>query len=386
LNPAVRQLLIGSPQQWRGTLPALRAFVTANYDQPNPHNQAAMASPPTVTANNTTQPAGLTQEVLASAGAPIRFYGGRRKAYSGQLYRVPCVSTIKNVGNSLDNENATHWRVSAVCDAKDVSIKVGGSTASALPYRFIVDGQYVDLTGTLTTTSTGSSHQYFKLAFATKAARTITVENEQSTSFAAFGALPTDTITAPAAPKRMIVLGDSITKGTGTTRIADCFARVAGDMLGIADVWAAGLSGTGYVADDSGTEYKLPQHLQDANLYGPWDVIVIAMGINDKDLSTTSVTNEVAACTTVLRRANPSAQIFVVGPWDNGAPDAPLASHTACKAAIQVGIPAGKGITFLDPTGVTYTKWVTDGTHPDDAGHKTLGDWLALQIKTALGA
>jgi len=111
----------------------------------------------------------------------------------------------------------------------------------------------------------------------------------------------------------------------------------------------------------------------------------VAMGINDIGSDSATVTAAASACLNSLRSNNPAAQIFVVGPWDKNAPAAPVTGYSACKAAILAGIPGGAGITFLDPQGVSYTK-IADGTHPDTAGHATLGAWLALQIKTALKA
>jgi len=126
--------------------------------------------------------------------------------------------------------------------------------------------------------------------------------------------------------------------------------------------------------------------LSDANGRGPWDIIVVAMGTNDQ--TETGVQAAAQTCLSSLRSNNPGAQLFVLGPWDRYAPAAVDPTYTTTKTAIQAAVTAvggdAAGVRFLDTQGVAYTD--TDGLHPDTAGHKTLGDWLALQIKTALGA
>lgn len=372
----------GGVVAWAAALPALRTFITDNYDQPNPHNQAVMVSPPIITVTDNTQPAGLTTEYKYSDGTDtlLRYFGGGNKPNATIFRRFPVATIAATGGNVNDGQNATSWRTSFVADAQKVSISVLDQTEN---YRFIVDGRYVSLTGTAPAGTGGRC--YFQLDFGTKAARSITVEGELAHGFEKVGIAPADApISAVSTNRRMIVMGDSFIEAIGATKRGDGLAQVAGDMLGILDTWQSGVGGTGYVNTQGGTRFKLSERLGDANTTGPWDVIAVAMGLNDIGLSASAVTSEAETCLSSLRASNPGAQIFVVGPWDTAAPAAPVAGYATTKAAIQAAIPVGAGFVFLDPQGVTYTK--SDSTHPDTAGHKTLGDWLALQIKTALGA
>ncbi len=367
----------GEAKPWNQSLPALRAFIAANYDQPNPHNQGAMSSPPTVTATEA-RPTGLTVEHAYKDGADLAYLGGGDKPYSTIFRRAPEVTAAASGGNVGDGQDSYSWRVTAICDAERVGIGVVGST---LPHRFIVDGQYVDTTGTVTETSSGSN--WYELDFGTKASREVAIEFSFVGTFYGFAVAPGDTVTAPAAAKRMIVLGDSLTAGTAATHPGDGFPNVAGDMLGIGDVWSSGVGGGGYVNTNGGTVYKLSEHLFDCNDNGPWDLIVVALGANDLSHSAESVTAEASAALTDLRANNQTAQIIVVGSWDTNAPLAPVANYAAINAGIQAGIPSGLGIYWLDPEGVEYAK--SDAVHGTTAGHATLGNWLAEQIKTALG-
>lgn len=371
-----RQLFLSRTQQWRGTRDTVRAFVTANYDQPNPHNQSALAVPPTITTQQT-QFAGLTTELRYSTGSLIPAYFGGGSLIATPYRRFPVAKIALTGGSAGNGYDATSWRAGAIITAAKVAFRCSGST---LPYRMIVNGQYVDTTGTLTATTTGQ--QYIQLDFGSSATRTILLEGEGSQGFDAIGIAPGDSaVTIPAA-RRILFLGDSVTRGTGATRAGDSYAKIAADILGVQDCWTSAIGSTGYVA--TGAAYNLQQRLADGTATGPWDIIVIAMGHNDRGTAAETIANAAAFCLRQIRQYNPASQIFVIGPWDNAAPSAPAADYTAAKAAILSAIPAGSGIAFLDTTGTTYTK--IDVVHPDDAGHVTVGRWAALAIKNALGA
>jgi lysophospholipase L1-like esterase len=381
MNPAVRQIILTSANQWRNTLPALRAFVTANYDQPNPHNTAAMASPPTITVSSGgTPPTGVTTAYLYISGSTIqRYAGGADKTYTSVYRRFPSATIASTGGNVDDGKQATAWRVTTVTNAAKVAFRVLGGASRG--YRFIVNGEYASTTATSVPTGGGN---YVLLDFGSSVSRTVSIEGKLDHGFQGIYTAPGDAIAAPSAFKRVLVIGDSFCEATGVTERADGLGMVAADVLGFQDCWQSGAGGTGYIANSSNTKFNLSQRLQDATTTGPWDAIVVAMGINDIGQSAALIAGETGYCLRSIRRANPAAQIFVLGPWDVNAPAAPVANYAATKAAIVAGIPVNVGATFLDPEGVTFTK--SDAAHPDTAGHQTLGEWLALEIKTALGA
>jgi hypothetical protein len=109
--------------------------------------------------------------------------------------------------------------------------------------------------------------------------------------------------------------------------------------------------------------------------------VVVEMGINDLGLSGISVAARSDLLT--IRNALRTAVIFVIGPWDTNAPSAPSANQVACRDAVMAACQGIPGVFFLDPTGVSYTKF--DTTHPDTAGHATLGAWVDTQVRAVLG-
>lgn len=367
----------------------LRNFITANYNQPNPHNQSVMPSPPVVTNEGTSLPGGMavnaTITVPTQDTSGIRLLGGTLFSAGGNLrvYSAVVGATGGN-GGLNDGKECAGWRADFDANAAVVVIRVQPTTAG---YRFIVNGRYVSLTPSQTVGTTGTTSEYFKLDFTSvggKALRRISIEGDRACGLNQVWVAAGDTVTRPSdTPKRLAFVGDSFTFGSAAPQLADNYAWVSADMLGIRHSLNSGSGGTGYVTT-AGASVKLSDRLSDINTKGPHDIIVVAMGINDIGQNPLTITQEVKTCLNSLRINNPSAKIFVIGPWDANAPAAPVTGYSAVKTAIQNGLLAEYAVTFLDPQGIVYSK--ADAVHPDVPGHKTLGDWLALQIKTALGA
>lgn len=388
MESAILEALSGA-EAWEAPQPALRNFVTANYNQPNPHNQAVMPSPPVITKEGSTLPGGMTVSATITVAnqefSTLRMLGGTLFSAGGNLRIYSAILGASGGNGGLnDGKECAGWRVDADVNAAVVTIRVPPTTAG---YRFIVDGRYVSLTPTTTIANSGTTLEYFKLDFTSvggKAKRRITLEGDRTCGIAQFWVAAGDTIAYPSdVPKKLAFAGDSFTAGSLATQLADNYAWVTADALGFKHSLNCGSGGTGYVTT-AAASVKLFDHITDITTKGPHDIIVFAMGLNDIGVAAGSVTGEVSQCLSYARAKHPTAQIFVVGPWDAAAPSAPAAAYTTCKNAIIAGIPPGLGITFLDPQGVSYAKG--DAVHPTTAGHKTLGDWLALAIKNALGA
>ena len=383
-----RSAFFDGARPWVKTLESLRTYLRGNIGSTNAFSLPVMSAPPTI--RTQTHPlsgvdVNLTVAHLYSAGSTVfQYEGGGDKAFAGTNFRRFPTETFATTGGNLsDGENASSWQVRFVADAAKVSFRLLGST---LRYRFIVDGQYVSRTGTLTSVNTGT--EYITLDFGTKAARTIVVESEQGTAFGGVYVAPGDTATRPAAsPYRMMVLGDSITVSTGATVFGDGFVPVTAGYLGISDRWLNGPGGTGYVSKGAGSAFfslpeRISQDMTRFKAFGSTDIIVVAAGINDVGLAGVQ-----AAANSVfnsIRTLAPNALVFVVGPWDSAAPSAPSANYLATKAAIQAAASGRGGFWFLDPQGRAYSKM--DSVHPNTNGHLILGQWLASQIRDAIAS
>ena len=371
---------------WAATKAALKTYLAANDGSLNPHSQSVMPSSPTIrTATSLSSPDNdLTAAYRYSlASGVFRFEGGGDKGFGAGTYRQFPVARIAASGANLgDGTAGVVWQTRIVANSTKVGFRLLGGLKA---FRFIVDGRYVSLTGTLTATSSGTN--YIVLDFGAKASREIIVENQEASAFDGVYVASGDTVSLPSASSyRLLVLGDSFIASTGATIASDGLASVAADYLVIRDRWASGSGGTGYVATNAGASYALPtrvaEDVQRFAALGSADIIVVAIGLND--IGSAGVQTAAASTFDLIRANAPRALVFVVGPWDQNAPSAPVSNYAACKSAIQAAMSGRGGFWFLDPQGVSYTKY--DTMHPNDSGHTTLGQWLSTQIRTAIAA
>lgn len=367
---------------WLSTRAALRTFLAANDGADNPHSLSAMASPPTITTSTSDLSATYPNMVVMATQANVDTYAlieNGRQALAASVFEQPYAAT-QSSGTLVKVAS----RISVTANADVVAFYVIGTT---LAYRFLVNDQYIDFTGTVPAATSGTGSNYIVLTFASKASRKITIELQQSCAVRRIQIKSGDSYgTKPTAKgRRGLVLGDSVTAATGATAFGDGYVHVAGDYLGM-ELWPSGVGSTGYVNTSSGTRYKLSERiatdLDSALLYGSLDIVAVAMGLNDLGLA--GIQAEAETCFSIIRGRCPAALVFVVNTWDAGAPAAPSSNYNTAKAAIQAAVGSRGGFWFINPEGTSYTK--ADATHPDTAGHTTLGLWLEDQIRTAIAA
>lgn len=179
---------------------------------------------------------------------------------------------------------------------------------------------------------------------------------------------------------RLVVLGDSFTEGTGAFDYANGFAKLAGRYLGITDTSASGEGGTGYETT-IGSRLDLDDRIISDGVAAQAQIYVVAMGLNDSNSSATLHDSVLSAIGKLVGGA-PNARIFVLGPWN---PQATAAYPKAqVEAVIQSVAAQFPNVTYLDPSTIPFTK--IDATHPDQAGHQILAEWLAEQIRAAMAA
>lgn len=381
---------IGSGAPFNQAESTLQSYVTAHYDEASPFNQPVMAVPPTI-ATSLSNDAALT--VVNVIDGPdkltkVRVLGGT-PVWSGALMGIKA-ATVSAGGNitGTAQQNAAAWEVSTTSTV--IEFRVFPQNTSRA--RILISengGPFLRAAATPTLLASTTAISYIKLTFGSSISRVIRIEaarQDGDTSFPAMLlsriALPPANDCAATTNSRPIFAyyGDSITEGALGGYHADGYANLTSWKLGVECTQSA-IGGTGYVA--TGGNPNATQRLEDLQ-FQPYAAVVVAMGINDIGQPDATITANVRTTLQGIRARLPSAQIYVVGPWDASAPAAPGAGYTSCKNAILAGIPSTIGVTFLDPQGVTYTKG--DAIHPDAAGMVTLSDWLALAIKTALGA
>ena len=360
----------------------LAAVFAGNVSNGNPHSRDAMGSPPSITiTDGNTPPVGITQGLRYTDGTIIPYHTplGGRPTVAQTFYETFTAAWV-----SSGVEQTLGWRVAFDITASKFAVRFAGDSSSFI--RFIIDGVYVSKTAVAPGGSGASV--YNTLDFGSSAKRQVKIEAAFDQAIDGIY-VPTGQTVALAASIYsgvLFFLGDSFTESTGATNNNDGYTTITGDYLGFDKMLSSGVGGTGYVNTASGTKYNLGQRLAAeivrAQSLGPVPIVVVAMGIND--IGSSGVQTAAESCFETIRTALPDCLVFVLGPWDVNAPSAPVAGYAGCKSAIQAAVGSRSGFWFLDPQGVSYTK--SDTTHPDTAGHLTLGLWLETAIRAAVSA
>ena len=196
--------------------------------------------------------------------------------------------------------------------------------------------------------------------------------------------------------QRVIVLGDSVTAGTGALASFAGFVQSAAAILGWTDAWASGVGGTGYVNPGPPGQVAFISRVDhDVISYAP-SVVLVAGGTNDHAYAPTDVQAAAAALYQRIADGLPAAVVYVMGPWCSKGP-APaqwVATRDALVSALS-GFPSFRFIDNIAEQWITGTGNVAvpkgngnadlyisaDGTHPTQAGHDYVGQRLAADIQ-----
>jgi lysophospholipase L1-like esterase len=379
----------------------------------NPRQSGLAATPPVVTADGAVLPASQTNAYLlnTSAGqAAMRTYGGSPYLQGSLLGRVKSAVIGTSGGNigANDGSQASYSRRYFLADAAKVTLRV---KRSALSYRFLVDGRYVDLAGTLTVSaSPTSTDEYISLDFASSGGRMlreICVETQGDNSFWGIHVGATETVREPEQADDLVscLLGDSYVHGTGAAVLGDGFGAVMADWLGGRAHSNSGSGGTGWVNNGAGSSYTFNQRIENGDLAlgGTPGLIVLMGSYNDRNLPVEAVTANVLAGLRKARALYPDALIAVFGvfPGASGPSAAIIATETAVSNAVTVfgdfwtrfiaisTRPGGNLITGTGrseaPTGIGNSDLYTsaDQIHPSPAGHAFIGRFAARAILSA---
>lgn len=315
---------------------------------------------------------------------PVSFLGGGtllNTASSPDQRKFPVASVSSSGGGNLgDGTEAVDWRVALSTDADRVAFRVDAGGTVLDRYRFIVNGAYL---AEPEPAAVNGGRRWLVLDLGS-GTHEVTIESYGDRPFIGFAVPPGASVSPVADGPRALVLGDSFISGTGAANQADNVARVFGDTLGIRDLWASGLDGTGYIADAGGTRYPLSARtvadIGRMQALGDIDLVIVSAGNSDLGLGDITVPAD-----TVLdnvRTQCPDAVVFVTLPWNTAAPAAGTSLWQAAKTELEAAVAGRDGVYLLDTEAETYSK--ADGTHPDTIGHQTLGQWLAAQVTAVL--
>ncbi|MET1755144.1 SGNH/GDSL hydrolase family protein [Novosphingobium sp. RD2P27] len=244
-------------------------------DISNPRIAGTVSTPPIVVDHGATFPALTSSTLYPCNGVSqgVWHVVGGRYASGGRI--------SAGVQDGVPNQLNSYARWEVMADSRYFTARLG---PTSVPYRFIVDGRYVSLSGTVLETTTGNTDQYLTLDFGSRAVRRIVVE-AMRTGRLAGGAVedgaalwPVDASDVP----HTVFLGDSYVFGSGPDLTADGVAVQMADRMGLA-LQASGSGGTGWNQSASHV-YRFDQRIDNGDLglaYHSPEVIFLHASVND---------------------------------------------------------------------------------------------------------
>jgi lysophospholipase L1-like esterase len=287
-----------------------------------PRADATMPVPPT----RALSAAGATTTISSSA-----LVGADNTGLTYLGASMSNVGTVGGVTNCYRQNSATLTdsvpqyllNVEFETDAPVFEVLVRSENTNDAKIRVWIDGERVT-TAPVSVGTSGSWYRY-KVTFPNAAPRRVRVEGQYVT-FGGIQKAIVQTIwrtTRDLGPKAVIV-GDSYLLGISGTAspgvfldrpwVWDGWGARAGRYLGW-NVYPSAVSGTGYLATDSGTEVKYADRLTTDVVNLSPDIVVVSGGLNDQGLTLASVQTQVNAVYAALRTGLPNATIYALEPF-----------------------------------------------------------------------
>ncbi len=403
-------------RQSNAHIAALKVAADAAFGD-NVRTRGLNASAPTVTVNGATRPSSAVVDyTLATQPGVWRQLGGTPTAIGGLQYIVSAHGIASNsssaitqgVDDGVQKYQTSGWRMETVFTGQAITFQV---RAYPLPYRFIVDGKYLNMTGSSPVATSGSAAQYITLSWPASGSHTVVIEGTgravpglwNGWAGGCDGAWVQTGETCAQTPGtgllRATMVGNSVPQGVGTLFSADACAQVMADYLGIRNLINSSIGGTEDISANGGTGLNFGQRVSDWTS-GLDDALFFGPKYNDRTLADTSpatVAAEIAANIQRGRTSRADMPIFIFGAV-NGNLDTSAANagtwspifhyEKVIRDAVKaLNDPLVRFVPLsIDPARhVTYSvSTVALSPHGDDAGNLTLGIQMAASVKTIL--
>ena len=411
---AAKAYATGAPTPTPAPSPMMTLLKAANTAavSANPEDQAADGTLATITMGATAD-AALTKIHSGVAGANsampsvARFTGGRYALESNNRAIFPVANAAPASGSlsalmpATPGYSAWGHETTFSYTGSRLQFRLSGNTVRG--WRVRVNGKYVSKAATMN--QANSSSNYLTLDFPTSGAKTIVLEGSGSDQVVHIAMAPGDTIAQVASPPATVIslnTGDSYSEGTGAT-IPGLFAwvKIAGRRLGETDIRQVAVGSTGYLSNNAGARKTIRQQVADWPIVNSdinmSDVakVRVAGGYNDYSQANiaTLLQPEVLATLQAIRTMCPNAVVMVYGSHTGArGPDATtIQVENLIKAAFDQW---GDANSYFIPVATASPAWITgtgyvgatngsgtsdtlisaDGSHPNDAGHKVIGD------------
>lgn len=301
--------------------------------------------------------------LIADSNEDFAIQGGWRKT-SSTLWTIPSTS-IRQGG--FATELGTIWKASFKISGR-FSIRINGVLSG---YQLEIDGVIHSITDNQ---DTGTGTRWLTVD-AGKGVHYVKVVGTYGTWWMGY-VTEKSALAEPWTPTRnTFIFGDSFTVGVGADVLLNGYSqRLA--LSTNSNVVSSGITGTGYV--NASTHYILGDRIlndlgKSITEYGIPDEVVVAMGYNDKDL-----TSVLAPANDVFDKIRTlySGKVYVIGPWDSYAPSSPTSGWESVNEDLKTAVNGRSGFSFIDMKGFSFPKNDGDVIHPSTEGHQMIADHL----------
>ena len=343
---------------------------------------SAMASPPTITDNLTTQ--------IASPGTTAEWNSTLLMWHGGKVSQVGVNPRAKVVSVAFDGTDATATGLSGgqifFSDASKIEVRQLYNMFRV--YVDELDGKGWQIAGTVTSGDSGAGQHFVLIdwtgASAPTKPRLYKFLADGSQQFYAVKCALDGTIwryqsTSPT----IVVIGDSFAEG-GAANYIDGYVQQLAFTLGVDNVVASGSGGTGLLQTNASRVNYLNRVDWTLNNI-PGDIYIVQGTQNDNNFSASQVSTQLGLVDARIKALRPAARRLVLGVWNArlGAIVDSGGSTPASNNAAMAAYAAAQGIPFIDwsdwitgsgntsspnNTGTADRYTVNDNTHPSVAG------------------
>lgn len=354
----------------------------------HPRTRGVYPTPPSITVGTSTTPSGYVRSFAPNAaGAPFAISGGQLIA-NADSFRIVSVT-------ASGTRDGLVWRVGTYLDGDGISFELDSVTTGG--YRFLVDGQYVSMSGTV---SSSGGYRHFTLEFPTRTRRFVQVEGTLNLRIRSVKCKETDNLIEPVEADGLCLawLGDSNEMMYGNYPLkGDSMAQVAADALGVSRLCLSSIADTGLVASNGGNNYLT--RVSDVTDM-PCHAVLIHMSINDVryGYSAADVKAGATALINAIRAVKPNIPILFLGIFTaENHPNTPSPTmaraheDAVAEAVAEANLPlVAFRRVMTDPDPPAY--WAdttttagnltiyTDGSHSNILGNAYIGEIMARMI------
>ena len=351
------------------------------YDGATVYPDASSMITPTYNAGSSTITDGVA---IDRDDEKIIYYGGPSAPFAGSGIR-PNFNHVESqtyTDGVKDGQGVVAFR--AECSEIEIILFGNGAGES---YRLVVDGEVVNRN---TSVISSNNYFYYKYALGSNAIRDFRIEGYSDFAFGGLVLSDGGSMkVSPSYTNSLILMGDSFTTSTGVTDVRAGLAPITAMNLGFENYAISAFGGTGWIKEYypgyGSTRANMEDRFQtDIIDRGP-QMVIAAGGLNDSATYVQADMLDALNNSIDLFQENiPASIMFIVAPWNPSAPAARTGNLALMSADMATVCAPHDNVVFLDPDAVSFTK--SDATHPDEAGHATLGAWLTAQVKLELEA